>query len=279
MKMFLKALAATAVLAMGSAGALAQSVPTQPAPGPIPSPGTGDGGLVVVIWDAVRGVSLTQYLGLTLTQILPTGTNMEQAGFRLDFGVLGNYASIFGASNQSDIQYMVVAADGTGGTFSGRNIATTAALGSIYPTTSNSRTRDAASAVRNFLENANGCNLQTPCIAANNAEATYAGGTNFGSNLGSQLLASSATTVGTALGFYLLTTVNNLAVGATAVAVVDVYQSTAGAFAQWLLGTDGRLVYSVAGDTVVPLPAAVWLLLSGLVGVGTIGRRRAVAAA
>jgi hypothetical protein len=279
MKTFIKALAATAVLAMGSVGAMAQTVPTQPAPGPIPSPGSGDGGLVVVIWDAVRGVSLTQYLGLSLSQILPTGTNMEQAGFSLDFGVLGNYASIFGASAQSNIQWMVVAADSTGSTFSGRNIATTSALGSTYTTTSNARTRDAASAVRNFLENTNGCALQTPCIATANDQGTYAGGTNMGSNLGSQLLQSSAGTVGQALGFYLLTTINNLSVGPTAVAVVDVYQSTAGAFAQWLLGTDGRLVYSVAGDTVVPLPAAVWLLLSGLLGVGTIGRRRAVAAA
>lgn len=275
MKTFIKALAATAVLALSSVGAMAQTVPTQPAPGPIPLPSTNSGGLIVVIWDAVRGVSLTQYLGLTLDQILPTGTNMEQSGFSLDFGVLGNYASLFGTSEQSNIQYMVLAADSTGGTFSGRRVATTAALGSTYPTTSNPRTRDSASAVFNFLVNANGCNAQTPCIATAADQATYAGGTNFGAFVGSQLLASSATTVGQALGFYLLSSTNT----ATTNAVVDVYQSAAGAFAQWLLGTDGRLVYSVAGDTVVPLPAAVWLLLSGLLGVGTIGRRRAVAAA
>ncbi len=275
MKTFIKALAATAVLAMGSVGALAQTVPPQPAPGPIPLPSTGNGGLVVVIWDAVRGVSLTQYLGLTLDELLPTGTNMLQPGFTLDFGVLGQYASLFGPSAQSDIQYMVLAADSTGGTFSGRRVLTTAALGSSYPTTSNPRTRDAASAVFNFLSNANGCNAQTPCIATNILEATYAGGTNFGAFVGSQLLASSAATVGQALGFYLLSSTTT----ATTNAVIDVYRTAAGAFAQWLLGTDGRLVYSVPGDTVVPLPAAVWLLLSGLLGVGTIGRRRVAAAA
>lgn len=274
MKTFIKALAVTAVLALSSTAALAQTVPTQPAPGPVPSPSTGDGGLIVVIWDAVRGVSLTQYLGLTLSQILPTGTNMQTAGFELNFGVLGNYASIFGTSDAANIQYMIVAADSTGGTFNGRNIATTSALGAPYPTTSNQRGRDAASAVNNFLGNTNGCSNATPCIATAADQGTYAGGTNFGSNLGSQLLASSAGTVGTALGFYLLSTGTS---GVTA-ATVAVYQSAAG-FAQWLLGTNGSLVYSVPGANVVPLPAAVWLLLSGLVGVGAIARRRGAAVA
>ncbi len=280
MKMFMKAVAATAVLAMSAAGAVAQTVPTQPAPGPVPTGLIdGNGGLVVVIWDSVRNVSLTQYLGLTLSQIIPgPTTNMEQAGFQLDFGVLGNYSSLFGASSASNVQYLVVATDPTGGTFAGRNIATTSILGGIYTPTSNQRVRDAAAAVRNFLSFENGCNAQTPCIATSNLEGNWAGGTNMGTNLGSQLSQSSAGTAGNALGFYLLTTVTNLAVGPASIAVVDVYQSASGAFAQWLLGTDGRLVYSVPG-TVVPLPAALWLLLSGLVGVGTIGRRRLAASA
>lgn len=275
MKTFLRALAATAVLAAGSAGALAQTVPAQPAPGPIPLPDTGNGGLIVVIWDAVRGVSLTQYLGLRLDEILPTGTNMEQEGFSLDFGVLGNYASLFGASEQANIQYMVLAGDTTGGTFSGRRLATTAALGAPYPVTQSVRVRDANTAVQDFLRDGNGCNAQTPCIATSTSVNEYAGGANFGAFVGSQLLASSAATVGQALGFYLLSSGNT----ALQIATVDVYQSVGGMFAQWLLSTDGRLVYSVGSSTVVPLPAAVWLLLSGLLGVGTIGRRRALAAA
>jgi hypothetical protein len=43
----------------------------------------------------------------------------------------------------------------------------------------------------------------------------------------------------------------------------------------WDLMNDGTVVYSVAGGTApVPLPGAVWLLGSGLLGLATIARRR-----
>ena len=46
------------------------------------------------------------------------------------------------------------------------------------------------------------------------------------------------------------------------------------------LSTTGTLAYNLAAaTTTVPLPAAGWLLVSGLLGLGTVGRRKAVAAA
>jgi hypothetical protein len=41
--------------------------------------------------------------------------------------------------------------------------------------------------------------------------------------------------------------------------------------------TTDQLIYQVPGQNSVPLPAAVWLLVSGLAGLGVFGRRRAAA--
>jgi hypothetical protein len=45
------------------------------------------------------------------------------------------------------------------------------------------------------------------------------------------------------------------------------------------LSTSGDLTYTIAGVSAVPLPAAVWLLGSGLLGLAGIGRRKKAAAA
>jgi hypothetical protein len=277
MRSSLQAVVATAALALASSVAMSQTVPPQPVAGPTPSPATGSGGLIVSIWDSVRGVSLVQYLGLSLDQILPGGSSMETAGFTLDFGTLANYSTVFGASSATNIQYHVTAADSTGGTFNGRRVATTAALGSEFTITT-PRVRDAASAQRDFIElwfnGIGGCNGTNPCIATSSTDGQFAGVDSFGSQLNGQLPVSAAATVGTSLGFYLLSSQNT----ATQPGLVDRYESALGGLGQWLLNASGQLTYSV-GSAVVPLPAAVWLLLSGLLGVATVARRRAASAA
>jgi hypothetical protein len=90
---------------------------------------------------------------------------------------------------------------------------------------------------------------------------------------GSNLPLSAAATVGTSMGFYLLSTTDNTT---THNGTFQRYGNSTG-FASWLLGADGSLTYSLAGGgggPNVPLPAAVWLFLSGMVGFGTVARRR-----
>ncbi len=71
--------------------------------------------------------------------------------------------------------------------------------------------------------------------------------------------------LGTPLAFYTETTSTpNKAIGFSAVTQLQ---------GQWDLA-NGQLSYTVAGASPVPLPAAVWLLGSGLMGLVGIGRRR-----
>jgi hypothetical protein len=90
------------------------------------------------------------------------------------------------------------------------------------------------------------------------ANANYGQGYN-------QLFVNTAASVATALPFYELITAKG-ATGTLASAVAE-----AGTWAINL--TNDTLTYSVPANTAVPLPASIWLLLSGLAGATVLGRR------
>jgi hypothetical protein len=274
MRISVKMIAASVVLALASAAASAAvpSVPPQPAPAPIPGTDTANGsGLIVSIWDAVRGVSLVDYIGLNESQFLPGNTNATpDAGLVLNFGTISGFSSTFGASDSANIQYSIASAVFTGSLL-GRQLETT--LASAPTTIRNSAVGNAVIATRSFTGNLNAnCANANPCAAATNQDATYAGQSSWAEKYGNNLPLSAAANVGTAMGFYLLSTSSNTV---TANATVQRYGNSTG-FASWLLNASGQLTYSLDGGNTapVPLPAAVWLLLSSLVGFGTVARRR-----
>jgi hypothetical protein len=80
---------------------------------------------------------------------------------------------------------------------------------------------------------------------------------------------TSGTLVGSAQNFYGLTTA-----GTTKSSPAEVFVLN-----QLTLGKDGTLTAAGGGGAPVPLPAAVWLLGSGLLGLFGVGRRRNAAAA
>ena len=276
----LNSLAAAVALSLAGASAFA-AVPTVPAPqpvsGPIPDASTGNSGIIVSVWDSVRNVSLVQYLGLRLDQFLSGDTNATpEAGLTLNFGTLSGWSSVFGSSDSANLQYMVSAFDNTvdtGNTLVGKRLLTT--LDSTPSLLRNSSLSGSLTNAASFMSGGLGgvdCLGANPCVALSSTEGDYADGPNFGANFGGQLtVANAATGVGNALGFYLISATTNTSSGAT---TVQQYQNSAN-LAQWLLSSQGVLTYSLdAAATVVPLPAAVWLLLSGLAGVGAVGRRR-----
>ncbi len=289
MSLSIRSIVGSVLLALGTSAAMAAvpSVPSQPVSGPTPMPDApltpggvnGNGGLIVSVWDATLGVSLTSYLGLNFNDMLPGATNATpNAGLVLDFGALTGFSSVFGDSDAANIKYTVTAADylQDSGQTLGKQLITTLASGP--GNTLNSSVVGAVSAARSFIAGAlngvGGCAGQNPCTAATSADGSYAGMAAWADRYNGQLPVSAAASVGTGMGFYLLSvsSTNNFAK-----ATAQQYGNDAG-FATWLLDAAGRLTYSLDAVSTnpdpVPLPAGLWLLLSGLTGVGIVGRRR-----
>jgi hypothetical protein len=116
----------------------------------------------------------------------------------------------------------------------------------------------------------------SPCEANNVNDVGYAGnlgGGQLGSRLGGNLAPANAASglIGTALNFFQVSSAGTSTIGN---ATSTQYANSTG-FASWLLNGAGVLTYTVPGEvSVVPLPAAAWLLLSALAGFGAVTRRR-----
>jgi hypothetical protein len=271
MKRFLAAAAVTAAIALASSVAVAQTVPQpQPSPGPIPTPDSGNGGLFLWAYDSVRNVSLVDYLGLTFSQVLPT-SDMTTEGFTLDFGAVSQYSTVFNGSSVSNIEWGVGAADFLGG------VASTS-LVSTGPKAATDLFMNAAGLVaaggqiNNFVLNVNtACGAGNPCTANNPDQGQFAGQATWGDTWGGGLGWDATANPGTALGFYHVTPgPGTRPTGAN----VAAFASLGGVYGEWLLDANGNLKYSVAGNSIVPLPAAVWLFLSAGAGLVTLSRRR-----
>jgi hypothetical protein len=294
------AIAATALAWATASFAATPTVPPQPPA--IPGSGldsgalTGNGGLLVAVWDSTTGSSLVQWLGLNYNQIgIP---DMTVPGTTLNFGTLGGYSTTFaaaiGAGATSRLQYLVVAADslpdgglGIGDPFNtGLRVTGQANLEAALEGSGDSGSpfvAGAGNAIASYIDNVINatagsplaCNKANPCSIIGDASSPiYFGKSTAGADLSGNAPATTsyAGAVGTALAFFEATseTEDGFINNGTQGAYVAQY-----AGAQWLLNAAGQLVYSVGGSTpTVPLPAAGWLLISGLAGMGVIGRRR-----
>jgi len=185
---------------------------------------------------------------------------------QLDFGTIPQFSSLFTSSNVGSTDFMVV--DATAGAHPSVQV------------TSASTPSTAYSALNGIIINIQGetTDWADDTNVANSGVATDTTGTTTwsvqkGPLAGGQLVTNQqfGASVGTALDFYEMdgnTSTHKLA-------TTQYANSTGAGF--WFLSTSGDLTWNV--PSAVPIPAAVWLFGSGLLGLIGIGRRRVDAAA
>lgn len=227
-----------------------------------PDPATGSGGaLIVSIWDPATGVSLVYAVPGVFYQDLANGS-FGQTNFTTS---IPQFSSVFGNSNPGDILYQVAATGpdpvrGRGALYATGGASLPAVnSGNIAGTFQNSQAF--------YFQLDSFCGTDPVCIAASSSDGQYAGSASWG-NLSAQLPFSAAAGLGTALSFWELTQNTASRIRPTDAAEV----SLVAAGATWLLDANGNLAY-----TVVPVPAAIWMLVSGLLGFGVISRRKQAA--
>lgn len=260
---------------------------------------TGNGELFLSAYDAAANKSYTRDLGITIDQFLAAGTtapvsgstyafnpsatpatapgNVVTPGYKLTFGADSLLQSFMGATGSgtlnSGIIWNIGAADSSG---VNRYLTTTNAPASTPSSLTGGQLRTFAN-VDGYLGGANA--LGTNFTGTNGSNtATPADGTAYFTTFGNNWLGSanfdSTASVGQNLNFLMLSTVGTKST--TPIAVTE-YKNVNGN-AMWNLASDGTLTYSApAAVSAVPVPAAVWLLGSGLIGMVGVARRRKVA--
>lgn len=243
-------------------------------------------GLYVSIWDSTSQHSELVNLSYQYNDLLPSTGNLSPnsatgayvtaanptgaAGsvLQLNFGVLPSFASTFGTPGAST-SYMVLAANAQAGVdFTGT------------PATAAILTKSALTTLATNAGAEVGAWEGQPQVASSGTAVDLTGTQNYSAIGGPNASGTNGLsgfnfggTVGTALDFF-----NLVGNGRSNVTLSTYANSQGDGF--WFLSSAGDLTYNVlaASTSPVPLPAAVWLLVSGLAGLGAIGRRRNAAA-
>jgi hypothetical protein len=262
---------AAVVGALMSASASAQLVP-----GGDPYGSAADGGLMFAVWDGNR--SYTRWLGTTYSQneiadLTTEGPEAITRSFAVDLTGLDLLSTSF----------IVVAADSV----KPSRLNTTVSATPTSPTVLGPQTDAFAYQVNTTIHLA--FDADGPCAGLTVCISTGGGANDpkYWAPEGAQYIYPVALgsfyadpTNGTSVEFWNITKTAGLGTATTTTR----FQSTDGSrVGRWTLqGTGANATISYlypAAMTEVPLPAAAWLMVSGLLGLGAVGRRRQAAAA
>ncbi|MFN0317292.1 MAG: VPLPA-CTERM sorting domain-containing protein [Burkholderiales bacterium] len=273
MKLKLKATSLAVALALAYAGQASAA---------FDNAASGNSALIFSAWDATSGTSYSRGLGLNLNEFL-TSTAPTFLSFTAD----NLFSTTFGSSISSGtFRWNVVAADSNlvSGPQSSeletasrhRTVTTGTVNFSGAPVLTRGQNSQAAVNMDNYLQRVNNaCGLATgtdtgSCASTNAGDAWNINNTaaTWGNVLGLPAGFSTAGGIGQSL-FMMFAS----GTGSTTSAVQN-QLSFGAAPKQWTLAANGDLVWGAADVSAVPVPAAVWLLGSGLVGLVGVARRR-----
>lgn len=257
--------------ALAAALAVVAAAPVLAAP--IADGSTGNSDLVMSAWDPVALTSYTMNLNMKLNSF--TGASS------LSFAPDANMATFLGKVTPGNILWNVLAVDSTGSPNVGGDInaLTTAA---VTPTGNNipqnpylaagtTQENTYFGSVNNLIPNSGDGN--TPTLGTGNSvvhtstsgtDFAYAGSGVAGDKFGGKFKFSNAGALDQSLNFYKISSTTG-----TNLTKATVSPFTGGT---WTLSSNGALNY--AAVAAVPVPAAVWLFVSGLLGLVGVSRRK-----
>lgn len=263
MKMKMKALAA--VVAMCAAGGANAAID-------LGGTGLGDNTeLFLSAWDPVNQVSYTRDLGIHYADFLSTAQNTSASWAGSDNTV---WATQFGASNMADLRWNVAAVNNFDSTYSNINTYGYMATSNDSPALMKSTTDVNLSSIdnailsgKNYIQYVNGSDTNAAVNATLGygvADAgAYAGSGSWNNNFGGVVGYADDAGIGQSMAFY--------QVGYDSSFTTSVVTAMAGLFS---LAADGTLTYTVGSVPTVPVPPALWLLGSALVGLVGVSRRK-----
>ncbi|MDP2027808.1 VPLPA-CTERM sorting domain-containing protein [Sulfuriferula sp.] len=243
---------------------------------------TGNGELFFSIYDSVAQTSYVRDLGIDMNTFIANGST---PGYSKTFTADALLTSTYGNLSNANLLWNVAALDSTGGTVVGgqRYLSTSNTALATIQNTVNGNLTSGFNAVNDYVNATNTRVGDLDNTANNSYSATAADGfayfgSGFMNNWRGKASFDSTAAVGQSLGFFALQASSTFGLNKIGAAGTTQFGNANGN-AAWTLASNGTLSYSVPAPAAVPLPAAVWLLGSGLIGMVGVARRKSAKSA